>query len=204
MLSCNLNQNCSHTLFSPKLIFSLSSLWKAPNVCENPSVTDDRSSCLKRADWFDKTLGFQPGGGYPVWCYVPGNARVQQTRAWNWWQAGLWHPDMGYRGCCGYWSTWAEKAQKANVLILTRSGGICLLVWTHKVHLLLKKLSKLDIWKKTLRWVETSCFFKNATYIKNRKTYFCMYYSTKNIMYFLIRKTFILNCLLMLETKKTI
>lgn len=61
VLICNPDQDCSHTLFSAKPIFSLPSLWKPPEVCENPSVTDDESSCWKRVDWSDKMLGFHPG-----------------------------------------------------------------------------------------------------------------------------------------------
>lgn len=71
-LICNLDQNCSHTLFSAKLIFSFPSLWKAPDVCENPSVTDDGSSCWKRADWLDKILGFQAGDRLPSVVLCPG------------------------------------------------------------------------------------------------------------------------------------
>lgn len=135
---------CFHpNLFSPSPRFERHQMFVKPPLSRMTGAL-----AWKELIGLIRCLDFSLAAAYPVWCYVPGNARVQQTRGWNRWQAGLWHPDMGYRGCCGYWSTWAETAQRANVLILTRSGEICLLVWIHKVHLLLKKLSKLDLWNK--------------------------------------------------------
>lgn len=127
VLICNLDQNCSHTLFSVKLIFSLPSLWKAPDVCENPSVTDDSSSCWKRADWSDKMLGFQTTQCGVMYRATPGSSK---HGGWICWQARLWHPDMGYRG---YWSTGTGKAGQM-FYDFNKIWGKRALVWINRVY----------------------------------------------------------------------
>lgn len=63
VLICNLQQDFSHTLFSPQLIFSLS---PSARCCETRSVTVEMCSCWKSADWFDKMLGLQADNGLPT------------------------------------------------------------------------------------------------------------------------------------------
>lgn len=87
-LISNLDQNCSHILFSAKLIFSLPPFWQAPDVCENPSVTDDGSPCWKRADYADKMLGLQAGDRLPSVVLCTGQHQgPTNTGGWICWQA---------------------------------------------------------------------------------------------------------------------
>lgn len=123
---------------------------------ENLSVTDDGSSCWKRADWSDKTLGFLGGGqrttqGGVMYRATPGSSK---HGGWICWQAGLSQPDMGYRG---YWSTGTGKAQRANVLILTRSGrNVCACLDTGSITTGQKKMQ--SIWDNCLLFAKNMIF----------------------------------------------